>query len=313
MTESIVLEPLDDTRDETGPIRVTRFPSTIGRSRDCDPRLNLHRISRRHLRLALEGDRVIVEDLGSTNGTFVNDERLSGPAVLRPGDRLHIADYAFSVHSLAQLDRAANRRAGAPQTLAGQTIAGFTEDPDGFPVQAPQLYELLNDSLLEPLAVEASIEGDPYDALMVSARSTHPALNAGHDRLARMARQIGEEARYHAIVREVAVEAADRAGLDNPLIVLPIDALEVEDAGVLLHELGELAARFRRLRLACRVATSELDVTTLEQLGNSLDSLGIKLTVRFDAPEDEQACRQAGIAELTVAAGSEARPLGDYS
>lgn len=313
MTESIVLEPIDDTRDETGAIRITRFPCTIGRSRDCEPRLNLHRISRRHLRLAREGDQVIVEDLGSTNGTFVNDERLSGPSTLQPGDRLHIADYAFSVQSLAQRDSAASRRAGAPQTLAGQTIAGFTEDPDGFPVQAPQLYELLNDSLLEPLAVKASLEGDPQEALLVSVRSTHPALDAGHDRLAEMARQIGEEARYHAIVREAAVEAADRAGLDNPLIVLPIDSLEVEDAGVLLHELGELAGRFRRLRLAGRVDASELDMATLQQLETSLDELGIKLTIRCDTQEEALVCRETGIAGLTVADDIEARPLSDYS
>lgn len=312
MTESLVLEPIDGTREETGPIRVTRFPCTIGRSRDCETRLNLHRISRRHLRLTLDEDKIIVEDLGSTNGTFVNDERLSGPTTLQPGDHLHIADYSFRVQDVEQIGAEASRRGGAHQTLAGQTIAGFTEDPDGFPVQAPQLYELLNDSLLEPTAVEATLEDNPQDALLVSGRSTHPALNAGHDRLVQMARQIGEEARYHSILREAAAKAADKAGLDNPLIVLPVDALELEDAGLLLHELGELAQRFRRLRLACRVDASELDVATLEQLGHSLDELGIMLTARAESPEDQKACHNAGIAGLRVASDAQAHPLGDY-
>ncbi|RFF28300.1 MULTISPECIES: FHA domain-containing protein [unclassified Wenzhouxiangella] len=313
MTDLLVFEPIDDTREETGPIRVTRFPCIIGRSRECETRLNLHRISRRHLRLALDEEKVIVEDLGSTNGTFVNDERLSDPAELRPGDRLHIADYAFQVQSLEQLGRESSRRGGAPQTLAGQTIAGFTEDPDGFPVQAPQLYELLNDALLEPTAVAATLEDNPQEALLVGGRSTHPALNAGHERLVRMARQIGEEARYHGILREVAMVVADEAGLDHPLIVLPIDALEVEDAGVLLHELGELAGRFRRLRLACRVDASELDLATLQQLGSSLDELGIRLAIRCDTPEEALVCRETGITALRVADVARPRPLGDYS
>ena len=259
MIRSLVLEPIDETRQETGALHLNRFPCTIGRNHDCEPRLNLDRISRRHLRMQINGDRIIVEDLGSTNGTFVNEERLTEPAELKPGDHLHIADYAFRVEHLAESESPASQRAGRPDTLSGQTIAGFTEDPNGFPVQAPQFYELLNDSLLEPRGVELTVDHDPHEALLITARSTHPALAAGHERLAQMARQLGEEARYHGILRERAAEAADDAGLDNRLIILPVDALEVEDAALLLGELEDLAGRFRRLKLACSVRLPELD------------------------------------------------------
>src|SRR5881275_3627205 len=46
--------------------------------------------SRRHASLIPEGQSLNVEDLGSTNGTFVNGERLIGARVLVPGDRLRI-------------------------------------------------------------------------------------------------------------------------------------------------------------------------------------------------------------------------------
>lgn len=312
MIRSLVLEPIDETRQETGAIRLSRFPCTIGRSPDCDPRLNLHRISRRHLRLELDGDRIVVEDLGSTNGTFVNEERLTEPAQLRPGDRLHIADYAFRVEHLPEVDPQIAQRGGRPDTLAGQTIAGFTEDPTGFPVQAPQFYELLNDALLEPLAIELTVDHDPHEALLVTARSTHPTLNAGHERLAHMARQLGEEARYHGILRERAAAAADEAGLDNRLIVLPVDTLEVEDAALLLGELEELAGRFRRLQLACRVGLAELDQTTLAQLGKSLDRLGLVLAGAVENDADEALCRTYGIVALKAAPDAPTRPLRDY-
>jgi len=312
MIRSLVLQPIDETREETAPIRLTRFPCTIGRGRDCEPRLNLHRISRRHLRLELDGNHVVIEDLGSTNGTFVNEERINGRSKLAPGDRLHIADYAFIVENFGEIDQNGSRRAGRPDTLAGQTIAGFTEDPTGFPVQAPQFYELLNDTLLEPIAMEASVEGGPGNALLVLARSTHPTLDAGHDRLTRMARQLGEEARYHGILRELAVQAADRAELDNRLLILPVDALEVEDAAVLLHELGDLVRRFRRLVLACRVDPSELDATTLEQLRQSLEELGIRLTATGGNETDEATSRSAGIDLFRTKPEGRARAIGDF-
>lgn len=313
MIRSLVLRPIDATQQETGPIRLTHFPCTIGRGRDCEARLNLHRISRRHVRLELDDDRIVVEDLGSTNGTFVNEDRISGPTTLNPGDRLHIADYAFCVESFAEIDQEPSRRAGRPDTLAGQTIAGFTEDPTGFPVQAPQLYELLNDHLLEAMAIEALVAETSRDALVVIGRSTHPALNAGHDRLARMARQLGEEARYHGILRELAAQAADDSGLDQRLLVLPVDPLEVEDAAVLLHELDELARKFRRLELACRVDVSELDVTTLTQLRKSLDKLGLTLTARVESDDEAETCRSAGVGLLKISDDASARPISDYA
>ena len=47
-------------------------------------------VSSRHARLFPRGDEMWIEDLGSTNGTYVNSTRISSPTVLRPGDRLQI-------------------------------------------------------------------------------------------------------------------------------------------------------------------------------------------------------------------------------
>jgi pSer/pThr/pTyr-binding forkhead associated (FHA) protein len=45
-------------------------------------------MSRRHARFVPGNDGVVVEDLGSSNGTFVNGERIFAPTVLRPGDQV---------------------------------------------------------------------------------------------------------------------------------------------------------------------------------------------------------------------------------
>nr|MBA3365950.1 FHA domain-containing protein [Actinomycetota bacterium] len=60
----------------------------IGRDSTADLVLDDDQVSRRHLRLTLDEDRTVVEDLGSTNGTFVNSGLISGKQALRNGDRI---------------------------------------------------------------------------------------------------------------------------------------------------------------------------------------------------------------------------------
>jgi pSer/pThr/pTyr-binding forkhead associated (FHA) protein len=60
-----------------------------------EPSLPLHldqdtQVSRRHARIAQQGGQVVVEDLGSTNGTYVNDQPISAPRSLNPGDKVRI-------------------------------------------------------------------------------------------------------------------------------------------------------------------------------------------------------------------------------
>jgi pSer/pThr/pTyr-binding forkhead associated (FHA) protein len=60
----------------------------IGRIAGCDHVIELLMISSRHARLFREGDRILIEDLRSSNGTFVNGTRVVGPVVLNSGDAL---------------------------------------------------------------------------------------------------------------------------------------------------------------------------------------------------------------------------------
>jgi DNA-binding winged helix-turn-helix (wHTH) protein len=58
----------------------------IGRGEECALRCDSVRVSRRHARLSVEGDRVSIEDLGSRNGTWLRGRKLEGPAEIMPGD-----------------------------------------------------------------------------------------------------------------------------------------------------------------------------------------------------------------------------------
>ena len=70
--------------------------TTIGRAVECDIVITSKRVSREHARLTRSGRRVMLEDLNSTNGTFLNDERILSPVELRDGDSVTIGDVKFT-------------------------------------------------------------------------------------------------------------------------------------------------------------------------------------------------------------------------
>jgi hypothetical protein len=68
--------------------------ATLGRG-DVEIHLEDPFASTHHARLIRQGGVVVIEDLGSTNGTYLNEELLDGPRPLHPGDRIRIGDSTF--------------------------------------------------------------------------------------------------------------------------------------------------------------------------------------------------------------------------
>jgi hypothetical protein len=71
---------------------------TIGRAVESDIVITSKRVSREHARVRREGWRVMLEDLDSTNGTFLNDERVLAPVALHDEDRITIGDVTLVFH-----------------------------------------------------------------------------------------------------------------------------------------------------------------------------------------------------------------------
>ncbi len=68
----------------------------FGRGESAEIRLQDPFASSRHARVYEQGRILVIEDLGSTNGTYLNEELLDGPRPLHPGDRVRIGDSEFS-------------------------------------------------------------------------------------------------------------------------------------------------------------------------------------------------------------------------
>lgn len=88
---------------ETGPKElrgvkiVVTGPVIVGRSPGADIVIAASYVSGRHAQFRLMGQNLFVEDLGSTNGTFVNGNRISAPAALKNNDVVSVGDVSIRV------------------------------------------------------------------------------------------------------------------------------------------------------------------------------------------------------------------------
>lgn len=90
--------------EKDGPSTTTTFDKTevsIGRVKGNDIVLPKSNISKRHSRLIIKDDRTILIDLKSTNGTFVNGQKITAPHVMQDSDKIFIGDFTIEVHATA--------------------------------------------------------------------------------------------------------------------------------------------------------------------------------------------------------------------
>ena len=86
----------------------------VGRNSDCDICIPIDEISRNHAKLQSASDGVVVEDLASANGTFVNDQRVHAGTLIKPGDEVRFDTVRFLLMAPAQDMQRATVRVEAP-------------------------------------------------------------------------------------------------------------------------------------------------------------------------------------------------------
>jgi pSer/pThr/pTyr-binding forkhead associated (FHA) protein len=118
----------------------------VGRSSDLDMVLVEDMVSRKHAKIAMQGDQIWIEDLGSTNGTFVNGEKIKRSR-LKEGDRVLIGTSILKlIASEGQTDNTDARVqlesvAAARRTSQARTMSGSIEE-----VPLPDLLQLFGTS-----------------------------------------------------------------------------------------------------------------------------------------------------------------------
>jgi serine/threonine-protein kinase len=125
-------------------------------------------ISRRHARVMRESNgQFLIEDLGSTNGTYVNGERILGAQVLKPGDNVELGDTKLTVEALGPpSDEVISPAGGGPPA-----VTTFAEIPaEAAAPEAERAFEAVEraDAALAE-AAQAPPEPAPATALLVAS------------------------------------------------------------------------------------------------------------------------------------------------
>ena len=144
-------------------IPLNRQKFLIGREQDCQLRPNSELVSRHHCVFTTDEFSVRLRDLGSTNGTLVNDERIQKEVVLQPGDRVLVGSLEFSlkINEVTAADSTGEIPTGADDTLVAAGTETMTE-------MVPLSMPVGSDTTLLP-----SIPTDP------DATADEPASPAG--------------------------------------------------------------------------------------------------------------------------------------
>lgn len=143
---------------------------TIGRDINNHIVINDPEISRKHARISLQSGGYVIEDMGSTNGTSVNDHRLLGPHMLKHGEIIALGDNVVLAFEELRFDPDATllSTAGAPiSPPAAESYRPPQKPPEPAPVYAPQpVYQQPAYGGLYPPGPEepyaASLEPDIY-------------------------------------------------------------------------------------------------------------------------------------------------------
>ncbi len=106
---------------------------SIGRDSTNEIVINDAEISRRHARLTFQGGKYVLEDLGSTNGTFVNGQRLAGPRVLKAGEVVSFGEQITLVFEASTFDPAAT--VASPRAAAVPSVSRPATPPPPMPAE----------------------------------------------------------------------------------------------------------------------------------------------------------------------------------
>ena len=161
---------------KTIPLTVRQF--LIGREQDCHLRPNSDLVSRHHCVFTVDDYAIRLRDLGSTNGTFVNGERLQGQVVLKAGDHVSVGKLSFEIVVKQTAARVAQPVGGPAPGSSTQLPSAPAVEPDvGSSDTSLNVTDTIEVPVAPPVDDTAVIDSyNPNDPAVPQAATQQPAF-----------------------------------------------------------------------------------------------------------------------------------------
>jgi EAL domain-containing protein (putative c-di-GMP-specific phosphodiesterase class I) len=275
--------------DQSVRIPLRPVPFLIGRGLGVDLALHSPRISKRHCRIEHRAEGLVVSDLGSRNGTFLNGERISAPRLLREGDTLHIGHIELR-YGLAVLDDGMSFDQQTQRNTGEQDVVRLyhaTHDLsrvlDGAAVRA----------VFQPIVTLEASEVIGYEAL---CRHTLPSLSFGVAELLRVAHARGRAEELARVMRTATLADVRELPEEGSRVFMNLHPDEMREA-VFLSELERSREALGPHReLVAEIHESAVaDPATMLRMREQLHARGIELAY------DDFGAGQSRLVELAEA------------
>jgi EAL domain-containing protein (putative c-di-GMP-specific phosphodiesterase class I) len=243
------------------------FPCRIGRRTEIELPLYDPRVSQLHAEIFQDRDDIYIRDLASTNGTFVNGNKVTEPTLLRSGDviRLAVAEFRFVYGESSMPEDAEQTAIISGETLDRQLFA-HRDFLDLFDQQKVVPF-------YQPIVQLGSNELIGYEVL---GRGTSESLPRSPRDLFAMAATFGMEANLSELFRAVGIRTAKMV-MGELLLFVNMHPAEVGGMQ-LIHSLTELREECPAVNIVLELHESAMtDVHRLRELRNQLSELGIGL------------------------------------
>jgi EAL domain-containing protein (putative c-di-GMP-specific phosphodiesterase class I) len=280
------LEGFVDEERRLRRVPILNLPFSIGRQVGLDLTLGSSLASGRHAEIFELGGRLMIRDQGSTNGTFLNRDRLTGEAPLEEGDILHFATLEFRLGLLEP---------GQTEALFGSTLAMKSELPELLVDRTRRFRELLDTgavtSVYQPIVRLAGRETVAFEIL---GRGALEGLPTNIGELFELAAVTGTEAELSRLFRLQGI--TDCARLASPLrFFFNTHPAELREPG-LLEAVEELHNEFPQVAMTLEIHEAAVtDPGTMRTIKSRLTDLDIKLAY------DDFGAGQARLVELAEA------------
>lgn len=279
---------LEGYLDQTRSLRrlpVNEFPYRMGRQEGLSLSLPTAEISREHAEIDRDGEGLVIRDLGSTNGTYVNHEPVGGDKALREGDIIHLASLELRLVAIeaerAQSDSTTRHGVGP---LSENLPTGTRE------FQEMLLHEQITAKFQPILHADGSVHG--WEVL---GRGAHPELSESPMDLFRIAESLGLEVMLSNRFRRTGLDLA--AGrYPEGLYFVNTHPLETDDLDAFARELASVRDGHPDLPVVVELHEGAFaDVRALSRLRRKLKAMDMRLAF------DDFGAGQARLVELADA------------
>jgi len=248
-------------------VEIDSYPFRIGRAGDLELKIRSASVSRVHAELTLAGDKLLVRDLGSSNGTFVNRQRVEGMAPLRMGDILHLGSVELRL-----------RRSETPEDEQGVTELFEGELSSRLPTGTREFYELLGTRAvtgsLQPIVSCRTKACHGYELL---GRGAYSGLAREPTPLFAIAESLGVAADLSELFRRTGLDATTE-GIGSLELFVNTHPHELLNEERLFADLRQLRASHSQLRLVLEVhEKAVVDAAAMVRIRSLLDELEMKL------------------------------------